>query len=144
MNSDTIRRFNVVDLVAGPNTVEDPLGEPLLRNSSSFGVFCSRYEESSLADVMATRNATFMDMWSKEEVAIGSKGGLMRPLRTRLKFQASLCNWNQGGARPSDEVSPVVDGGCNRCSGKGGPVSTGDFSEGRSTCEAAKDTGGRG
>ncbi|CAM2111514.1 unnamed protein product [Caretta caretta] len=50
--------------------------------------------------------------------------------------QASSCNWNQGGASEEDEVSPVVDGRCNCRSGRGGAVSSGEFLEGRLTCEA--------
>ncbi|KAM7151913.1 uncharacterized protein RBU57_012354 isoform 1-T1 [Macrochelys suwanniensis] len=89
MNSDTIRRFNVVDLVAGPNTVEDPLGEPLLRNSSSFGVFCSRYEESRLVCAIGTkeepgRQMKFLQLWMEDAtVALGKEVRSQREISQR-------------------------------------------------------------
>lgn len=40
---------------------------------------------SSQLDVMAIRYAVFIAKWSSEQLAIGSNGGLVRHLRTRLR-----------------------------------------------------------
>lgn len=42
------------------------------------------------ANVMATKKGLFIDMFSKEQVAIGSKGGLERHLKIRLRSQAGV------------------------------------------------------
>lgn len=43
-----------------------------------------------LTDVMATRKATFINRWNMEQVAIGSKGGMIHTERMRLRSHCSV------------------------------------------------------
>lgn len=49
-----------------------------------------------LAEVMATRNATFIKRWEREHVANSSKGGFMRAERKGLRSHAGV-RFSTGG-----------------------------------------------
>lgn len=82
-----------------------------------------------LAEVTATKKVTFIEKWARMHVAIGSKGGLMRAERTRLKSHGGV-GFTTGG---KVLINPFIECTTVRCVKMEMP-STG----GRNTVSAAR------
>lgn len=63
-----------------------------------------------LAEVMAIRNAVFMDRCKREQVALDLEGGLVQALRTRLKSQAGAGDVTWGKRVPIPLKSLRISG----------------------------------
>ncbi|XP_043399209.1 protein FAM89A isoform X3 [Chelonia mydas] len=111
MSSDAIRRFNVMDLVAGPNRVGDPLGERCCEIAAPFS---SRYKESRLVHAIGTKEEPgcqmkFLQLWMEDAtVALGeevrshqeSSWRADQHAKQRKRFSNALSSvFSQGGFR---------------------------------------------
>ena len=69
----------------------------------------ARSSETLLANVMATRNATFHDKYRREQVAKGSKGGAISFERTRLRSQEGMGQrtWGYRRSRPLRNLETI-------------------------------------